>query len=53
MYFAAATISEVFRNPIIFNFPGPLKLNSVQLMLPDTLSCSAAEKLRCFLLPWP
>lgn len=53
MYFAAATISEVFRNPIIFNFPGPLKLNSVQLMLSNTLSCKAAEKLHCFLLQRP
>lgn len=42
MYFAAATISEVFRNPIIFNFPGPLKLRRVQLMLSDSLCCSAA-----------
>lgn len=53
MYFAAATISEVLRNPIIFNFPGPLKLNSVQLMLSDTPSCSASEKLHRFLLQRP
>lgn len=53
MYFAAATISEVFRNPIIFNFPGPLKLSNVQLMLSNTLGCSTAEKLHCFLPQWP
>lgn len=35
MRFAAATISEVFRNPIMFNFSGPLKLSIVQPALSE------------------